>query len=208
MPSKAELEDLLRDHGAVQEGHFVLASGKHSPYYVQTARILQEPYIVDDILDDVISDLRTIFGHVDTILTAATGGITFAQQTGLKLEKKTIFAERNDSNELELNRGFTISSGDSVLLVEDVVTTGGTLDELEYLVESHDAEVAGVFSMINRSSQDHWNNEPFFSLLSVDYPVYDSDECPRCEDDSEAVRPGTKRVEDESVLGGHNDGNR
>jgi orotate phosphoribosyltransferase len=198
MPSPADLEDLLRDHGAVQEGHFVLASGNHSEHYVQTAKLMKEPGLVDQILDDYRNILEESFGSVDKILTAATGGITFAQQVGLKLDTTTIFAERNDQNKLELNRGFDLSTGESVLLVEDVVTTGGTLKELNTLVLEHSAEPAGVFAMINRSGMDDWNGKPFLSMLSVDYPVYSPDECPGCTQGEQAVRPGTKEVDGET----------
>jgi orotate phosphoribosyltransferase len=198
MPSVSELEKLLREHGAVREGHFVLASGNHSEHYVQTAQLMQEPKLVDEVLDDVSRKLEQTFGDVDKLLTAATGGITFAQQVGLKLNKTTIFAERDETNTLELNRGFEIFEGDSVLLVEDVVTTGGTLEELEDLVEEYGATVAGVFSMINRSGMDDWNDRPFLSLLTVDYPVYSPKDCPGCTEGDEAVRPGTKSVDGES----------
>ncbi len=207
MPSVSELEDLLREHGAVRKGHFVLASGNHSEYYVQTAQLLQEPHLVDEVLEDYLGRLRETFAMSDKILTAATGGITLAQQVGLKLEETTMFAERNDSNELKLNRGFRLASGDSVLLVEDVVTTGGTLRELESVVNEHCARVEGVFSMIDRSGMSDWKGRPFLSLLSVDYPIYSPEECPRCTNGDNPVRPGTKDVSNESFLAGDTNGN-
>lgn len=204
MPSENELEAILRDHNAIEEGHFLLASGNHSGHYVQTARLMREPHLVDEILDDYRARLAEEFGDVDKILTAATGGITVAQQVGLKLEKTTIFAERSDDNELELNRGFDLSPGEAVLLVEDVVTTGGTLEELAELVESQGANVAGVFSLINRSDLTDWSGRPFLSLLFVEYPVYPAEECPLCDGEDEAHRPGTKEVEDETATGRSN----
>ena len=204
MPSENEIEQILRDHNAIEEGHFLLASGNHSGHYVQTARLMREPHLVDEILEDYRSLLEEQFGAVDKILTAATGGITVAQQVGIKLEKTTIFAERNDDNELELNRGFDLAPDETVLLVEDVVTTGGTLGELADLVDDRGATVAGVFSLINRSDLTDWSGKPFLSLLSVDYPVYSPAECPICEDEGEAHRPGTKEVENETATGRSN----
>jgi orotate phosphoribosyltransferase len=201
MPSENKIEQILRDHNAIEEGHFLLASGNHSGHYVQTARLMREPHVVDDILEDFTDELKSTFGNVDKILTAATGGITPAQQVGLKLRKTTIFAERSDANDLELNRGFELTPDETVLLVEDVVTTGGTLEELKELVEENGAEVAGVFVLINRSDYEHWHGGPLRSLLSVDYPVYSAEECPLCEDGEDARRPGTKDVEDETVTG-------
>jgi orotate phosphoribosyltransferase len=81
------------------------------------------------------------------------------------------------------------------------VTTGGTLEELEELVHDNEAEVAGVFSMINRSDHENWNGRPFRSLLSVNYPVYSADECPLCDDGEDAYRPGTKDAEEETAIG-------
>ncbi len=201
MPSENKIETILREHNAIEEGHFLLASGNHSGHYVQTARLMREPHVVDEILEDYVDELEMTFGDVDKILTAATGGITLAQQVGLKLKKTTIFAERNDENELELNRGFNLAPDETVLLVEDVVTTGGTLGELEELVLQNKAEVAGVFSMINRSDHEDWNGRPFRSLLSVDFPVYAAEECPLCDEGEDAHRPGTKDVEEETVTG-------
>lgn len=193
MPSK--IESLLKEHGAVQTGHFVLASGNHSKHYVQTAQLMQHPDLVDEVLNDELPKFdweKT----PDTILTAATGGITFAQQVGLRMGKKTIFAERDDNNQLVLERGFDLAENESVLLVEDVVTTGGTLEELEDLVADHGAETVGVLSMINRSDLNNWSGKPFHALLNVEYPVYDSSECPLCENGKERTRPGTKDVEE------------
>lgn len=191
-----DVETLLKEHGAIQTGHFVLASGNHSEHYVQTARLMQHPAIVDELLRNVLPNFEWE-RPPETILTAATGGITFAQQVGLRMGKKTIFAERSDDNELNLERGFTLSEGESVLLVEDVVTTGGTLEELQQLVESRGAETVGVLSMINRSDLETFNGVPFHALLSVDYPVYESDDCPLCADGREQTRPGTKEVMNE-----------
>lgn len=194
MPSR--VESLLREHGAVQTGHFVLASGKHSEYYVQTAQLMQYPALVDELL---VEELPRFDWEKtpETILTAATGGITFAQQVGLRMEVKTIFAERNDRNELNLERGFTLSDGEPVLLVEDVVTTGGTLEELEVLVDEHNADTVGVLSMINRSDLNEWNGKSFHALLDVDYPIYESADCPLCEKGRDRTRPGTKEVVNE-----------
>ncbi|MFB6344447.1 MAG: phosphoribosyltransferase family protein [bacterium] len=191
MPS--DVETLLKKHDAIQTGHFVLASGNHSEHYVQTAQLMQYPAVVDNLLKSELPNMewdRT----PDTILTAATGGITFAQQVGLRLEKKTIFAERSDDNELVLERGFRLSEDEAVLLVEDVVTTGGTLEELKELAEHRGADLVGVLSMINRSDLRTFHNAIFHALLDVDYPIYDPDQCPLCENGRERTRPGTKDV--------------
>lgn len=196
LPMPSTVESLLKKHGAVQTGHFVLASGNHSEHYVQTAQLMQYPALVDELLVEELPSIEWD-DQPDTILTAATGGITFAQQVGLRMGLKTIFAERNDANDLALERGFTLAEDESVLLVEDVVTTGGTLEELEELVEAHDARTIGVLSMINRSELTGWNDRPFNALLNVDYPIYESDECPLCENGRERTRPGTKEVMEE-----------
>lgn len=201
MPLEDDLERLLREHGGLREGHFLLASGNHSGHYVQTAQLLKEPHLVDEILDEALPTVKSKFGTIEKLLTAATGGITFAQQVGLKLRKTTIFAERDNSNQLTLERGFDLSAGERVLLVEDVVTTGGTLSELQELVEQNQAQVTAVLAMVNRSDLTEWEGRPFRSLLSLNYPVYTPEECPLCKDGGTPVRPGTKTVDSETVTG-------
>jgi orotate phosphoribosyltransferase len=127
---------------------------------------------------------------------SARVGPAVGQQVGLALHARTIYAERNPAtNQLELNRGFEIHPGERLLLVEDVITTGGTLLELTDFIESQGGEVAGVFVIVNRSGKTMVGDYPVVSCMEVQFPVYEPADLPAELAAIPAVRPGTKKVE-------------
>jgi len=118
------------------------------------------------------------------------------QQVGLALHARTIYSERNvETNEMELKRGFEITAGERVLMVEDVITTGGTLLELTNFITDRGGEVAGIFVMVNRSGKSEVAGIPVVSCMQVEFPIYPPDEVPDWLAEIPVVRPGTKRVE-------------
>lgn len=192
--SSEETIDLLKDYGAVEEGHFILASGKHSPYYVKKGKLVQHPFELQAMIEQVVPRLQEL-GGIDVVLSPAMGGVPVGQQVGLALHARTIYAERNAaSNELELKRGFEINSGDKVLLVEDVITTGGTLLELTDFIAECGGEVAGFFVVVNRSGKPTVKDFPVVSCMEVEFPVYEADAVPDWLEAIPAIRPGTKKV--------------
>ncbi|MDF1753861.1 MAG: orotate phosphoribosyltransferase [Verrucomicrobiales bacterium] len=193
--SSEETIELLKDYGAVEEGHFILASGNHSNYYVKKGKLVQHPYELQKMIEQVVPEMREL-GEIDVVLSPAMGGVPVGQQVGLALHARTIYAERNaETNELELKRGFEIKKGERLLLVEDVITTGGTLLELTDFIQEQGGEVAGVFVVVNRSGKDKVGDYPVVSCMEVQFPVYAPDEVPEWLEKIEAVRPGTKKVE-------------
>ncbi len=192
--SSEETIELLKGYGAVEEGHFVLASGKHSQYYVKKGKLVQHPFELQQMIDQCVPALEQL-GDIDVVLSPAMGGVPVGQQVGLATRARTIYAERNpDTNELELKRGFEINKGERLLLVEDVITTGGTLLELTDFIESQGGEVAGVFVVVNRSGKVTVGDYPVVSCMEVQFPVYESDAVPEFLQAVPAVRPGTKKV--------------
>lgn len=192
--SSEETIELLKDYGAVEEGHFILASGNHSNYYVKKGKLVQHPYELQKMIEQVVPEMREL-GEIDVVLSPAMGGVPVGQQVGLALHARTIYAERNaETNELELKRGFEIKKGERLLLVEDVITTGGTLLELTDFIQEQGGEVAGVFVVVNRSGKDKVGDYPVVSCMEVQFPVYAPDEVPEWLEKIEAVRPGTKKV--------------
>lgn len=186
---------LLKEYGAVEEGHFILASGRHSPYYVKKGKLVQHPWELQRMIEQIVPKLAEL-GGVDVVLSPAVGGIPVGQQVGLALHARTIYAERNGAtNELELKRGFEIHRGERVLLVEDVITTGGTLKELYQFVEAEGGMIAGIFVLVNRSKTSDLDSHPIVSCMTVDFPTYPSDAIPPSLAAIPAIRPGTKRVE-------------
>ncbi len=193
--SPEETIELLKDYGAVEEGHFILASGKHSAYYVKKGKLVQHPWELQRMIEQVVPRLNSL-GGVDVVLSPAMGGVPVGQQVGLALHARTIYAERNAAtNLLELKRGFEIKPGERLLLVEDVITTGGTLLELTDFIESQGGVVAGVFVVVNRSGKETVGDYPVVSCMEIQFPVYEPDAVPDWLAAVPAVRPGTKRVE-------------
>lgn len=195
MPSASNDRERLREAGALLEGHFVLASGRHSPAYVQAARLTERPGNLARSMEPVLEAMDP--GVTPrTVLTAAMGGVPVGQQVALMQDCRSLFAERNEANELVLERGFELEVDEPILLVEDVVTTGGTLGELKELVSRAGARVVGVFTLINRSGSDRWEDHTLNSVYTVNIPTYNPPECPECREDRPAVRPGSKEVDD------------
>jgi orotate phosphoribosyltransferase len=193
--SPEETIELLKDYGAVEEGHFILASGKHSAYYVKKGKLVQHPWELQRMIEQVVPQLQAL-GGIDVVLSPAMGGVPVGQQVGLALHARTIYAERNAStNQLELKRGFEIKPGERLLLVEDVITTGGTLLELTDFIESQGGVVAGVFVVVNRSGKATVGDYPVVSCMEIQFPVYEPGDVPEWLAAVPAVRPGTKRVE-------------
>ena len=193
--SSDETIALLKDYGAVEEGHFLLASGNHSNFYVKKGKLVQHPWELQKMIEQRVEAMREL-GQIDVVLSPAMGGVPVGQQVGLALHARTIYAERNaETNQLELKRGFEIKKGERLLLVEDVITTGGTLLELTDFIESQGGEVAGVFVVVNRSGKETVGDYPVVSCMEVQFPVYAPDEVPEWLAAIPAVRPGTKKVE-------------
>lgn len=193
--SSDETIALLKDYGAVEEGHFLLASGNHSNFYVKKGKLVQHPWELQKMIEQRVEAMREL-GRIDVVLSPAMGGVPVGQQVGLALHARTIYAERNAvTNQLELKRGFEIQKGERLLLVEDVITTGGTLLELTDFIESQGGEVAGVFVVVNRSGKETVGDYPVVSCMEVRFPVYAPDEVPEWLAAIPAVRPGTKKVE-------------
>jgi orotate phosphoribosyltransferase len=188
----SDLLPILKEVGALREGHFLLASGRHSGHYVQTALLSQYP----DKLQPLLESAKPMFqelGHIDTVFFPAIGALSVGQQLALALGKRAIFAERNKQNDMELRRGFEIRPGEKILLAEDVVTTGGTLKEIIGMISEAGAEVVGVFCVINRSGKSSWQGLPLISLIEINFPTYAEDEVPEELANIPVTRPGTKK---------------
>ncbi len=185
----ATVLDLFRRAGALLEGHFRLTSGLHSERYLQSALVLQYP------------DLATRLGHAlgeraralapTVVLSPALGGIVIGQEVGRALGIRAIFAERQEGR-LTLRRGFTIAPTDRVLVVEDVITTGGSTRETMDVARETGASVVGASAIIDRGSDPSRITLPLVSLVQMEVPTYQPESCPLCAKGVAVVKPGSR----------------
>jgi orotate phosphoribosyltransferase len=189
--TRDELLDLFRRSGALLEGHFRLTSGLHSSGYLQCALVLQHPAHAE-ALGRAIAD-RTRSFRPTAVLSPALGGVVIGHEVGRALGVRALFAERQDG-ELTLRRGFVIAENDRVLVVEDVLTTGGSTRETMQVARASGGQVVGAASIVNRSGGRAEFDVPFASLLDVDLPTYEPDQCPLCAQGLSVVKPGSRPV--------------
>ena len=142
---------LLKDSGAFLEGHFLLTSGKHSNIYIEKFRLMESPNHLDTICQMMSSQFES--NDIDIVLGAAIGGILLSSGVAKYLDKKSIFTERVEQK-MELRRGFEIKDNSRVLIVEDIVSTGGSIFELIDVVKENNANIAGITSIVHRNVND------------------------------------------------------
>ncbi len=185
------LLDLFRSSGALLEGHFRLSSGLHSPGYLQCALVLQHPQDAERLGREIANRTRDLQPTV--VLSPALGGVVIGQEVGRALSVRAIFAERQDGA-LMLRRGFTIAEADRVLVVEDVLTTGGSTRETMQVAAAAGGRVVGAASIVDRSGGAAAFEVPFVTLLEIALPTYAPDACPLCAKGLPVVKPGSRSV--------------
>jgi orotate phosphoribosyltransferase len=191
--TREELLDLFQRSGALLEGHFRLTSGLHSPGYLQCALVLQHPAHAE-ALGHALGDLTRAL-RPTVVLSPALGGIVIGQEVGRALGVRAIFAERQDGA-LMLRRGFMLGENDRVLVVEDVLTTGGSTRETMQVARAAGAHVVSAAAIVDRSGGSGLGagDVPFYSLLSIELPTYEPDKCPLCAQGLPVVKPGSRAV--------------
>ena len=171
--------DILKDCGAILHGHFLLTSGRHSDTYVEKFKLLQYPLLTDKLCKSIAEHFESTKPHV--IVGAAIGGIIISHGVGRVLTTRSIFAEREEKS-LVFRRGFAIKKGERVLIVDDIITTGGSIIELIDLVVKNGGVIMGIGALIDRSGGKIDFGFPFYSLVSLDIPSYGPEKCPQCAD--------------------------
>jgi orotate phosphoribosyltransferase len=187
--SSQQVLDLFRRVGALLEGHFKLSSGLHSPGFMQSALVLQYPREAEALGAALADAVRA--QKPDLVMSPALGGIVIGQEVARALNVPAIFAERQDGA-LTLRRGFAISPGARVLVIEDVVTTGGSTRETMDVATRAGGVVVGAGSIIDRSGGNQGLSVPYSALAQVSFPTYQPDACPLCADGSTAIKPGSR----------------
>lgn len=184
-----DLLTLFRRSGALLEGHFRLSSGLHSPGYLQCALVLQHPRDAEVLGARLAEQVRRHGAQV--VLSPALGGIVIGQEVGRALGVRAIFAERQDGT-LTLRRGFSLTRGEKVLVVEDVLTTGGSTRETIDVARGAGAEVVAACAIVDRSGSNHGLDLPFHALLPMRLATYQPDSCPLCAQGLPVMKPGSR----------------
>jgi orotate phosphoribosyltransferase len=185
-----QIMDALRESHAVLSGHFVLTSGRHSDTYIQCARILENPQLTTTLAKTAVERLPDV--EVDVVAAPAVGGIIIGFAVAQALGVDFIFSER-EAGEVVFRRSFEIEPGSRVLIVEDVVTTGGSVAEVIDLVRSAGGVVAGVVSLIDRSAEKKFD-APYWPLLRLEVESWDPASCSLCARDVPVYSPGSRRL--------------
>lgn len=183
------LEQIFKNVGAVLEGHFLLSSGLHSSLYWEKFKILGEPRYLEEACRHIAQSFRG-YG-VQAVAGPALGGIILAYEVARQLNVRAIFAEKESGRKV-FRRAQSLQPGERVLIVDDVLTTGGSLREMVSAVEERGGRVVGIGVLVDRSVGRVDFGVPFFACLRVEAPVYRPEECPLCRQGLPLIRPGSE----------------
>lgn len=185
--------NIFAEHKALLDGHFLLSSGLHSPRYLQCALVLQHPDVAARLCGELAHRLHNDerVAGVDLVIAPALGGVIVAHEVARALGVRALFTERSIHG-MTLRRGFQIEPGERAIVVEDVVTTGGSTREVIDTVQSHSGNAVAAGSLIDRSGGTVELNLPFQALAVLEAPTYRPQECPLCRSGSQAIKPGSR----------------
>ena len=191
---REEVLELFKQHEAFLEGHFLLTSGLHSPHYFQCARVLQYPKAAKALGWSLGTILKTVLHGVqpDTVLSPAIGGLIIGHEVARYFKCRAIFSERVEGS-MRIKR-FDLGHGEKVIVVEDVVTTGGSLEETARLAEDAGAEVLAVGCLIDRIGASRKLTRELHSAYQVEVVTYQPEDCPLCKKGLPLVKPGSRQT--------------
>lgn len=199
-----DVKSIYMNANALLEGHFKLSSGNHSQYYLQSAKVLEDPKTAKRLADALAVQISESGLKVDTVCAPALGGLIAGFALATALDKRSIFAERVNG-EMQIRRGFEIKPGERVLVCEDIITTGGSALEAARAIEALGGKVVAFAALANRgfckrtgsalARKENCSlpeNKPLFALADFDFEMYAPDNCPLCKDGSQAIKPGSR----------------
>jgi orotate phosphoribosyltransferase len=188
--ASSDVERVFRESGALREGHFILASGRHSSLYLEKFQVLQHPADTERLCGAIAVWARPL--AIESVAGPTTGGIILAHEVARQLGARAIYAERRDGAPgREFRRGFALAPGERVLVVDDIMTTGGSVQETIDAVRSAGGAVAGAAVLVDRSSGATRLDVPVHSLWRLEIPSFAPAECPLCAKGMPATHPGT-----------------
>ena len=184
-----DLPSMLRQTGALLQGHFRLSSGLHSPTYVQCALLLEHPRNAVVIGEELASRVRSM--NASKIVAPALGGVIIGYTVAQALDLPFLFTERK-GGDMTLRRGFHVEAGEPLVIVEDVVTTGKSTRETADVLARRGGRVVGFASILNRSGKQNPFDAPYVSLLSLDLEAHEETRCPLCASGAPLDAPGSR----------------
>jgi len=189
-PQRSILET-LRDSGALKEGHFVLSSGRHSDRYIEKFDLLRQPRATSEVCRLIAERFRD--RALDVVVGPTTGGVILAFELGRQLGVAAAYAERRPIGDAgrEFRRGTTFPPGGRVLVVDDILTTGGSLRETLEALAAYPVEVVGVAVLVDRSGGGADLDVPYVALETMNITTWDASDCPLCRRGQPVIRPGT-----------------
>ena len=199
------IEKIYRDCGAYLRGHFLLSSGNHSEFYLQSAKVLEDPRLAGRLADELAAIIEKAGVEFDSVCSPALGGILAGYELARAAKKRFIFTERVD-RVMSLRRGFEVRKGERFIVCEDIVTTGGSALESARLIENLGGEIVGFAALANRGFCKVANlagssakggaklpaDKPFFALGNFEFEIYEPATCPLCAAGSKAIKPGSR----------------
>lgn len=198
------LESVYKEAGAYLEGHFLLSSGNHSQFYLQSAKVLENPALAGKLADELFSVIKNAGINFESVCSPALGGILAGYELARAGNKRFIFTERVDG-QMTLRRGFEVKKGEKFIICEDVITTGGSAVESAKIIESLGGEVIGYAALASRGfckmvgglenpapNAKLPSDKPFFALGEFGFAMFAPDECPLCKSGSKAIKPGSR----------------
>lgn len=199
-----DIAAIYKDANALLEGHFLLSSGNHSHFYLQSAKVLENPKVAQTLACELAKQIRNYGLKLDTVCAPALGGVLAGYELARALDKRSIFAERVNG-EMSIRRGFEITAGEKVLICEDIITTGGSALEAAKAIEALGGKVVGFAGLANRGFCQRVGSSltnkptcklplgvPFFALADFEFDIYTPETCPLCKTGSVAYKPGSR----------------
>ncbi|MGN0172306.1 MAG: orotate phosphoribosyltransferase [Acutalibacteraceae bacterium] len=192
MITEQRVMDILKEAGVLLEGHFLLTSGRHSDKYLQCAKIFRHTRYSEELCAALAENFAA--DGVDVVIGPAMGAVQMAYEVSRALGCENFFAEREDGK-MALRRGFEVKPGQKVLIVEDVITTGGSVKEVMALVKEAGGELVGIGSIVDRTGGKIDFGVPFRPVISLDVQSWEADDCPLCKAGAPApYKPGSRKL--------------
>lgn len=199
-----DIEKIYKDANAYLEGHFLLSSGKHSKYYLQSAKVLEDPKVAELLAKELAKVITAHGVEVDCVCSPALGGILAGYELARALGVRFIFTERVNG-QMSLRRGFKVKENEKFIICEDIITTGGSALESAKIIEQNGGNIQAYAALANRGFCARVGGKdsstatcklpldlPLFALDDFTFDIYDPKDCPLCKDGSQAIKPGSR----------------